>query len=265
LTRQSSEPSIQSIADLPFTGRRLVLRRASQADACYLAKCYNQIEFRRLYRLSFTQPFTLEDFERSLANQKPTLLNTIKKIDWIICRKQNKPAKLLPIGLASLIDINLIHKTAEFQIGIVQIENRSAGVAAEASFLVMEFAFKVLSLHKLYSYVYGFNLHSQKGTLSLGFTQEGLLRKQYWDPIEQKHIDLFFNGFLALEFWDNKRIAKLSSRLVGRDVTSRACAPQSLHAQVKIYSRKELSAMTVLFKQSISRSLQSNANDKSAQ
>lgn len=258
----NSKLAVQSIADLPIIGRRVTLQKATLEDAPFLAECYNQIEFRRLYRLSFTQPVSNEVFERELATQKPTLLNTLKKIEWIIYRKQNEHTESLPIGLVSLVDINLIHKTAEFQIGIAQSKDKLVGIAAEASFLAMEFAFKILALHKLYSYVYGFNQHSQRSTLSLGFTQEGLLRKQYWDPIEQKHINLFFNGFLALEFWNNARIAKLSFRLIGRDITSRSLTSQSPCVQVNTYSKKELATMTALFKESIARNQQPNANDK---
>lgn len=243
--------TLQSIADLPIVGRRVMLKKASPDDAEFLSKWYNTKAFRRLFRLSHTRPFSVDSIAEGLI-QKNNLLNTLRQIEWVVWRKQNNDVHYLPIGLANLVDINQIHKTAEFQIGIVNSNDRVSGIAVEATFLAMEFAFKVLTLFKLHTFVYGFNHHSQNSTVSLGFTQEGILREQYWDPYEQKHIDLYFNGLLAREFWKNKRIAKLSSRLLGRDITLQKSLSQLPSVKVYSHSKQELSEIKALLRKSFS-------------
>ncbi len=250
LQLQDNKMLVQSIADLPVVGQRVMLKRTSPEDAQYLSECYNHIEFRRLFRLSYIQPISAETLEKDLTHRNIPL-NKLSRIEWIIYRKQHKSAEYYPIGLTSLVDVNQVHKTAEFQIGIANPNERLFGAATEASFLVMEFGFRVLSLLKLHSFVYGFNHYSQRSTTSLGFTQEGILREQYWDPHEQKHIDLFFNGLLAREFWRNKRIAKLSSRLLGRDITLRNSPSQLTSVQAYTHSKQALSEMKMRLKESI--------------
>jgi len=242
--------TVQSIVDLPIVGQRVILRKVSLEDSQYISECYNQVEFRRLFRLSYTQPISVDTFEKAF-NRKNVPLNILRKVEWVICRKQDKNSGSLPVGLVSLVDINQVHKTAEFQIGIASPNDRLLGVATEASFLAMEFAFKVLSLFKLHSFVYGFNHYSQKSTVSLGFTQEGILREQYWDPYDQKHIDLFVNGLLAREFWKHKRIAKLSSRLLGRDITLQKPMAEISTIRTHSHSKQELSEMKILLKESL--------------
>ncbi len=249
LNLQSNIMTVQSIVNLPIVGQRVILKKSSLEDAQYLSDCYNQVEFRRLFRLSNTQPVSVGAFEKDLARGNVPL-NMLRKVEWVICKKNNNNSDSRPIGLASLVDINQVHKTAEFQIGITNSDDRLLGVATEASFLAMEFAFRVLSLFKLHSFVYGFNQYSQKSTISLGFTQEGILREQYWDPYEQKHIDLFVNGLLAREFWKHKRIAKLSSRLLRRDITLRKPLPEVSNIRISSHSKKELSDMKALLKES---------------
>ncbi|MDR4515733.1 GNAT family N-acetyltransferase [Nitrosomonas sp.] len=241
--------TLQGIVDYPIIGQRVMLKKASPDDAEFLSKWYNTKAFRRLFRLSHTRPFSVDSIAEGLV-QKNNLLNTLRQIEWIVWRKQKTAESLLPIGLVNLVDVNQIHKTAELQIGIVSPDDRVSGIAAEASFLAMEFAFKVLALFKLHTFVYGFNHHSQKSTVSLGFTQEGILREQYWDPYEQKHIDLYFNGLLSREFWKNERIAKLSSRLLGRDITLQKSVSQLPSVKMYSHNRQQLSEIKVLLSKS---------------
>ena len=80
----------------------------------------------------------------------------------------------------------------------------------------MEFAFSKIGIHKLISYVYGDNPKSQRNTLHLGFQQEGLLKSHVVDPASGERLDLYINGCLSTEFFQNKTLMKLASRLLGR-------------------------------------------------
>ena len=54
--------------------------------------------------------------------------------------------------------------------------------------------------------------------LRLGFKQEGLLKQHILDPLGE-YIDLYQNAILAKEFHLNKTLAKLSIRIIGRNIT----------------------------------------------
>ena len=56
---------------------------------------------------------------------------------------------------------------------------------------------KANKFNKLYASVFTDNPHSLKGTLHLGFKQEGLLRRHTLDPTSQTHMDVTQTGLLA--------------------------------------------------------------------
>lgn len=53
------------------------------------------------------------------------------------------------IGLVELVEIDYIHRRAEFQI-IIDPEHQGNGYSSVATYLAMNYAFSVLNLHKLY-------------------------------------------------------------------------------------------------------------------
>jgi len=55
--------------------------------------------------------------------------------------------------------------------------------------------------------------------LALGFVQESYLREQIMEPNGEKFLNLYGNGMTLNDFRNNKRIPKLSLRLLGRDIT----------------------------------------------
>lgn len=84
-----------------------------------------------------------------------------------------------PVGLVELVDINHIHRRAEFQI-IIAPQFQGRGYAREATILAVEYAFTTLNLHKVYLVVDVDNsaaIHIYEQT---GFRQEGLLRMEYF-------------------------------------------------------------------------------------
>lgn len=56
------------------------------------------------------------------------------------------------LGLVQLIDINYVHRKAEFAI-MIDPKQQGKGYASIATRLAMDYAFTVLNLHKLYLYV----------------------------------------------------------------------------------------------------------------
>jgi hypothetical protein len=74
-------------------------------------------------------------------------------------------------------------------------------------------------MNKLTTIVYGDNISSQRNTLAVGIIQESYLREQNIDASSGHFLDLYGNDLALKDFRANRRLAKLSKRLVGRDIT----------------------------------------------
>lgn len=189
----------------PRTGKRIVLSRMTSRHRSFLSFCRRNQAFQHQYHLF--QDSSQEGIERDLKEaERPT--SETKKISWVIETNER------PIGLASLVGIDFNNLRAEILIGIPN--ERAFGMGLEATLLVMEFAFSVVKLSKLFSYVYSDNIISQQNTMHLGFRQEGLLRSHVFDPISKQPLDLFINGCLSYEFFNNQKLMTLANRLLGR-------------------------------------------------
>ncbi len=83
------------------------------------------------------------------------------------------------VGLVELVEINHIHRRAEFQI-IVSPEHQGRGYATRATRLAMDYAFTVLNLYKLFLVVDVENTRAVAVYKKLGFTEEGILRHEFF-------------------------------------------------------------------------------------
>ena len=83
------------------------------------------------------------------------------------------------MGLVELVEINVIHRNCEFQI-IVAPSAQGKGYAAPATRKALDYAFRILNLHKVYLYVDVANEKAAHVYEKLGFAEEGLLREQYF-------------------------------------------------------------------------------------
>lgn len=202
----------------PLHGRNITLRRFQASDTEYLSRCYASDAFMRFYHHFLPRnqaPEMLANKLRQTAQLHPC---QTKSIDWLICRtdRTNNPR---PIGIANLVDIQFAHRRAELLIGIPDPADRLSHAGLEACLLIMDFAFNRVKFNKLTSYVYAINPAAQKNTLALGFSQEGYLREHILQPESGRLIDLYTNGITATDFRNNRRLAKLSRRLLDSDVT----------------------------------------------
>lgn len=85
----------------------------------------------------------------------------------------------LPAGLVELVEIDLVHRRAEFQI-IVAPEHQGKGIAAQAARLALDYGFKVLNLHKIYLHVDQENAKAIHVYTKLGFVSEGQLVDEFF-------------------------------------------------------------------------------------
>ena len=82
-------------------------------------------------------------------------------------------------GLVELVEINHVHRRAEFQI-IISPEYQGKGLATRAAKLAMDYGFTVLNLYKLYLIVDKENEKAIHIYRKLGFSVEGELMHEFF-------------------------------------------------------------------------------------
>jgi diamine N-acetyltransferase len=84
-----------------------------------------------------------------------------------------------PAGIVELVEIDYIHRGAEFQI-IVHPAHQGRGYAREATRRALDYAFAVLNLHKVYLVVDVENAAAIHVYRTVGFVTEGELREEFF-------------------------------------------------------------------------------------
>jgi diamine N-acetyltransferase len=82
-------------------------------------------------------------------------------------------------GLVELVEIDLIHRRAEFQI-IIAPEQQGRGIAGQATRLALDYGFKTLNLHKIFLHVDQENEKAIHIYARIGFVQEGVLIDEFF-------------------------------------------------------------------------------------
>nr|WP_051057586.1 spermidine N1-acetyltransferase [Herbaspirillum sp. B39] len=82
-------------------------------------------------------------------------------------------------GLVELVEINTVHRSAEFQI-IIAPASQGRGLAVEATRLALDYGFPVLNLHKIYLIVDRENEKAVHVYAKAGFRQEGVLKEEFF-------------------------------------------------------------------------------------
>ncbi|MFT5937048.1 MAG: anaerobic magnesium-protoporphyrin IX monomethyl ester cyclase [Pseudohongiellaceae bacterium] len=210
--------NIDQKQDYTLNGAKLVLERAAPIHAEYIYSTFANANFWGKYRKNQNRDISMMQLVEKLERDEKSSPASLGTLEWVICRKSGD--ELIPIGLTALASYVGEQRRAEFLIGIVEPEDVDTGIGLEASLLVFDFSFNVINLNKLVSIVYSSNSDAQKSTLSLGFSQEGVFRKHFLERKSQHFIDLIQNGMLQEDFRSNRRLAALSTKLLGRNVTS---------------------------------------------
>lgn len=107
----------------------------------------------------------------------------------------------LPIGTIGLLHIDPRNRSAEFgRLLVGRPEYRRGGFAREAEFLLMDFAFNDLNLHKVWAEVIVGNEAALSLYRTFGFVEEGVLRQQIFK--DGRYVDIVRVGLLAEDFRD---------------------------------------------------------------
>ncbi|MDM8546484.1 GNAT family N-acetyltransferase [Candidatus Venteria ishoeyi] len=208
-------------------GPRVSLLRRAPEHAKFLRDCWDDKDFMALYRLAQNRREGIAQIRKRLAREYKKLPKDLRKFEWVIERNATPSQEARLIGLAAIADYQPSHQRGEFLIGILDPEEQKTGVGLEASLLVLDFAFNVVKLHKFMSFVYGHNQASQNNTQHLGFIQEALLREHIYYQ-SHGYVDMYQNGMLESDFRGNRRLSRLSRRILKRDITQEVPEPKVL-------------------------------------
>lgn len=84
------------------------------------------------------------------------------------------------IGLASMINVDLLNRSAEFSLMIGEKEYWNGGYGTEAGNMLLDYCVLERGMYRLSCTILESNLASQKIALNSGFTKEGVLRSSVY-------------------------------------------------------------------------------------
>lgn len=195
----------------PMLGRRVKLVRRSPEHLGFVRSAWADRAFmERFHRFARALPATDPALERLLSGEARATLLDSRHLHWTIVGLGDAR----PLGMASVAEVSLEHRRAEF---IVGVRDAAPGVALESTLLALDWAFRTMRLQKATAAVYGGNDYAFASARHLGFQVEGRLRRHLKDPATGEYVDLSLLGLLAEEFYSpaNRRLAR---RLLGRDL-----------------------------------------------
>jgi RimJ/RimL family protein N-acetyltransferase len=172
-------------------GEEIALTAKNTAYADLYGKWLNDPICRKYMR--FQVPKTLEEIKQFLVPQKG-----IKEM--ILLDIYHKAEKKV-IGNIGLSSIHWFNRNGNLFYLVGEREYWGRGLASKAVYLLLNYGFKELNLHKIYAKVMGPNLASMRILDKFGFTLEGTLREEYY--IDGKYYDLKHYGLLRTE-WINR-------------------------------------------------------------
>lgn len=169
---------------------KVALRAVCREDLPYLMEWRNRPEYRQYFReyRELNMQNQEQWFNNCVVGDKNTIMFTIVKND--------DTHEVL--GCCGLCYINWVQRFADLSL-YIGWQNKyidDEGYAKEACELLFDYGFGELGLHKIWTEIYEFDEPKNKLYLSLGFSQDGLLRENY-----------FHNGK-----WWNSRIMSLLDR-----------------------------------------------------
>ncbi|HLP80376.1 MAG TPA: GNAT family protein [Nitrosomonas sp.] len=209
-----------------ISSRGIHLVTPNEHDLSYLQRCYTDEVFMQQFLPMGRKKQSTEAIQHALRQSEFSVAHyrsmhrIIKKEVPSTPERSFSQCDLKPIGLASLVDIQIAHRRADLLVGIPDHSERQRATAV-AMMLIMDLAFNEIGLHKLTSLVLANNPHSQRSTVAIGFTQEGLRRQHLCDPQTLQWLDCYENGIVVDDFRHNPIIARVSKRLLGRDITTK--------------------------------------------
>ncbi|MBW5470393.1 GNAT family N-acetyltransferase [Brevibacillus formosus] len=173
-----------------FQSERIYLRKMTGEDVDVYHTWRNDVEVMRTTNPSM-DVYTWDD-TNGFVNQV-ILQGSSSKSYMIVDSQTNRP-----IGITSLIQIDLKNRNAECIIDIGEKEYWGKGYGREALKLLLDYAFLEMNLHRVSLRVFSFNEKAIRLYERLGFKQEGISRQFLFR--EGKWHDIVHMGILQQEY-----------------------------------------------------------------
>lgn len=152
-----------------FTSDRIQLRKVTEKDAAIYHRWRSNHKVMESTSLELDD-YTLEDTERFIQ----TITNSDASKSYIIEHREDDE----PIGIVSLVNIDLKNRNAECIIDIGNENYWGMGYGTEAMKLLLDYCFLELNLHKVFLRVISFNQRAINLYEHLGFEKEGEQKEQ---------------------------------------------------------------------------------------
>lgn len=173
-----------------FVSERLRLRKMSDEDIRVYHTWRNNIDV-----MNSTSPaLDLYTYEETKRFVESVILNTETSKSYIIEEKKANQ----PIGITSLIHIDMKNRNAECIIDIGDQNSWGKGYGTEAFTLLLDYAFLELNLHRVFLRVFSANHKAIRLYEKLGFKHEGSSREALYR--EGKWQDIVQMGLLKKEY-----------------------------------------------------------------
>ena len=196
-----SQPTIDIasvLANLPafpqLQGKRVRLRGPRREDAEELFHLFADPQVMRYWSRS---PMTIRTEAEGLIEEIEESFAQRTKLNWMLTLRSDD----VVIGACTLFHLEPRHRRAEVGYAL-RSDHWGRGIATEAATLALDWAFRVLGLHRIEADIDPRNQSSRKLLQRLGFTSEGFLRERYFVGEEISDTELF--GLLAYD-WSNLR------------------------------------------------------------
>ena len=148
-------------------GERVLLRRMSRADAADVVRMRADPEVQA--QLFSAGPPTMEEHLRWLAQVEAC----DDRHEFMIVERTSGRS----VGTIGLSHIDRVNRRAEYGVLIGEPDARGKGLAAEASRLLLAYAFGTLGLRRVYLHVLARNEDALRLYRRVGFQPEGVLRR----------------------------------------------------------------------------------------
>lgn len=177
--------------------KTIFLRAIEEKDLSLIASWRSSAEiyesFHEYTTISLLQQFKW--YESQLSNSS--------EINFIIASPDGKA-----IGTVSIYRIDSRNRKAEWGRLLIGDKNyRQQGIGSVVGFLIMEYAFEHLNLHKLYCEVLDNNAVAISLYKKLGFHEEGILREHIFKS--GRYMNVLVHSILSAEYYNEKNSGKL--------------------------------------------------------
>lgn len=173
-----------------FQSERLVCRKMTMEDAEQYHAWRNDLEVMQSTS-PFLDTYTMEETRDFMQH---VILGSASSKSYLLLLKESGK----PIGIMSLIHIDLKNRNAECILDIGDKDCWGQGYGAEAMRLLLDYAFLEMNLHRLGLRVFSFNQRAIRLYEKVGFTREGSARQSLFRG--GSWHDVIYMGILQNEY-----------------------------------------------------------------